>query len=203
MSDKMQISITAQQLMIRDLREFIASHHVENVFTPEECDKIVSLWCEDESIKGGLGERGTIEKKDTRSSQIQWLSATDPKNRWIMVRLLQACITVNEQCYGFNLNGMIDAAFQLTRYKEGDEYGWHLDIGSGQLRYRKLSFSVQLSAPEDYEGGNLEIAVPPSNACKTKGTIITFPSFATHRVTPVTSGVRYALVGWVTGPPWR
>ncbi|WP_299006958.1 hypothetical protein [uncultured Tenacibaculum sp.] len=35
-----------------------------------------------------------------------------------------------------------------------------------------------------------------------KGTIIVFPSFMMHCVTPITKGVRKSIVGWVAGPPY-
>jgi PKHD-type hydroxylase len=64
---------------------------------------------------------------------------------------------------------------------------------------------VQLSAPEDYDGGQLElrdgdeIVSGPRDA----GTIVAFPSWVIHRVTPVTRGLRRSLVVWVGGPPFR
>ena len=40
-------------------------------------------------------------------------------------------------------------------------------------------------------------------ASREKGTIIIFPSFILHRVTPITKGTRESMVGWVSGPPYR
>jgi hypothetical protein len=72
--------------------------------------------------------------------------------------------------------------------------------------YRKISCSIQLSNPEDYEGCSLQIRnkreqrmSPPA----TQGSVIAFPSYADHIVTPLTSGKRYAMVGWFFGPQWR
>jgi PKHD-type hydroxylase len=63
-----------------------------------------------------------------------------------------------------------------------------------------------LSDPSDYEGGRFEFdnTLPqlPDEAFK-KGSVIVFPSFHKHRVTPVTSGIRHSLVTWVEGPHWR
>jgi PKHD-type hydroxylase len=36
-----------------------------------------------------------------------------------------------------------------------------------------------------------------------KGSVIVFPSFIWHRVTPVTAGTRYSLVNWNLGFPFR
>ena len=79
---------------------------------------------------------------------------------------------------------------------------------------RKLSFTVQLSAPEDYVGGTLELAMYSQayggsqfssyvDQTRQRGALIAFPSFHLHRVTEVARGTRYALVGWLHGPPFR
>ena len=36
-----------------------------------------------------------------------------------------------------------------------------------------------------------------------KGTMIVFSSFLYHRITPITEGYRYSIVGWISGPPWK
>ena len=70
---------------------------------------------------------------------------------------------------------------------------------------RKLSLVVQLSDPEDYEGGDLEIYTghEPLVVKKKKGMTAFFPSYQLHGVTPVTKGTRYSLVVWVHGPAFR
>ena len=58
----------------------------------------------------------------------------------------------------------------------------------------------------DYEGGDFEFRdgknVDLFNA-KERGTIIVFPSLLYHRITPLTKGNRYSIVGWVVGPRWK
>jgi hypothetical protein len=94
---------------------------------------------------------------------------------------------------------------QLSEYQVGDEYDWHLDLGPGPASRRKLSLSVQLTEPNEYEGGDLEIkGVHNIPALRKRGSVIIFPSFLLHRVTPVTRGVRRSLVAWVPGEkPFR
>jgi len=78
-------------------------------------------------------------------------------------------------------------------------------ILQGEL-VRKLSFSLQLSDPEDYEGGELEFLDnqdEPFFAPKQKGTIVVFDSRVKHRVRKVTNGLRKSIVGWVVGPRWK
>ena len=71
---------------------------------------------------------------------------------------------------------------------------------------RKLSFVVQLSDPDDYEGGNLQLLDENGKsyiAPRKRGTVVVFDSRTQHRVLKVKRGIRKSLVGWVVGPRWR
>jgi PKHD-type hydroxylase len=80
-------------------------------------------------------------------------------------------------------------------------------------KVRKLSMTVNLNEPGAYEGGNLKFDFGPHvrhreryHECeeiRPQGSAIVFPSFVYHQVTPVTRGVRYSLVVWVLGKPFR
>jgi PKHD-type hydroxylase len=96
---------------------------------------------------------------------------------------------------------------QIGRYKSSDEghYDWHMDaftpINGIQ---RKLSISILLSDPSEFEGGELQFKGIEDRKILTKqGSIVVFPSFIEHRVTPVTKGVRYSAVTWASGPSFR
>jgi len=80
---------------------------------------------------------------------------------------------------------------------------WHTDF-AGTRPFRKLSVSIQLSDPEDYEGGDLELlyGTEPQKLDRSRGALIVFPSFMLHRVTPVTRGARWSLVAWLLGKRW-
>jgi PKHD-type hydroxylase len=74
---------------------------------------------------------------------------------------------------------------------------------------RKVSAVLQLSDPKTYEGGRLKLQntytadffEPPE--FEARGSIVVFPSFLLHQVTPVTKGNRYSAVAWATGPQFR
>jgi len=70
---------------------------------------------------------------------------------------------------------------------------------------RKLSLVLQLTDPEEYEGGDLELMTSsdPIAVLKQRGLISVFPSFVLHRVTPVTKGTRRTLVVWACGPEFK
>ena len=89
-------------------------------------------------------------------------------------------------------------------YNENDFYDMHVDHhyqGVGQYP-RKLSFTMQLSEPSEYEGGDVMLITSqnPFAIPKERGTITFFPSYTLHEVKPITKGTRKALVGWIHGP---
>ena len=117
----------------------------------------------------------------------------------------------NRNAFGFDLKMFTE--IQFTEYSEKDlgTYDWHHDTAwvSPKLFRRKLSLVIQLTDPDEYEGGRFEISKDDCTECpdpeklKPKGTVIIFPSFLRHRVTPVTKGTRNSLVSWMEGPYFR
>ena len=95
-------------------------------------------------------------------------------------------------------------SFQYTVYEgaEGGHYDWHVRYWHQTVEPRKISLSLQLTEPAAYEGCELmlEAGDGPIRADKARGTLIAFPSYVLHRVTPVTAGTRKSLVIWVAGP---
>jgi PKHD-type hydroxylase len=123
------------------------------------------------------------------------------ETRWIYEKLWAAVEEVNQR-YRFEILGVREV--QIARYRQGDFYDWHLDIGKADTSSRKLSLSVQLSAPDDYVGGELVIhGYENEKPVKEIGSLIVFPSYLSHRVNEVTTGERWSLVAWVHGPPFR
>jgi PKHD-type hydroxylase len=87
----------------------------------------------------------------------------------------------------------------FSRYEPGHAYGAHVDDAlMGGVR-TDVSFTLFLSAPESYDGGELVIdAASGEDAFKlAAGSVVTYPSTSLHRVAPVTRGQRLAAVGWV------
>ena len=160
---------------------------------------------------GGTRPEGPLLQGDVRQCHI---SRGIPAE--IVSELTAAVVGVGHYSYGFDVRGLSDAdpAF-VMRYGPSDHFAWHVDNGieGPPMGSRKLSFSVQLSHSADYDGGDLEFAtyshtynqeIPgPSQVLRQRGNLIIFPSFMLHRVTPVTRGVRYAIVGWVHGPAFK
>ena len=90
-------------------------------------------------------------------------------------------------------------------------FGWVADK-AWWGKVRKLSMTINLSQPDEYEGGNLEIKYNTKEGTqetkvieegRKQGTMILFPSFLPHRVSPVKRGTRYSMVIWILGKPFK
>jgi PKHD-type hydroxylase len=86
----------------------------------------------------------------------------------------------------------------FSRYRDGMEYGTHVDDPVMYNLRSDVSFTLFLADPESYEGGELVMETTGGEqAYKPKaGQMIMYPSTTLHRVTPVTKGERIAAVGW-------
>jgi len=147
-------------------------------------------------------DEGTVNASKRRS-KIFWLPKTDEFHEIYKI-LFELIIQCNSNFYRFKLSDITEE-IQYTVYNESDQghYDWHIDMGPSKER-RKISLVVQLSDPSEYEGGELQIntgsiIVPEME----KGTVILFPSYLLHRVTPVTRGTRRSLVLWINGPAFE
>lgn len=154
----------------------------------------------------GHGSNQSVVDSSIRKSEIRWISRVKPfEAMWD--RLIELFHEANATAFGFDL--WQPKPLQFTRYsaEEQEFYDWHEDLTwvRDGMCHRKLSMVVQLSDPDSYEGGDFELANHPADPqqVRMQGSVIVFPSFLRHRVTPVTKGVRYSLVGWMEGPKFR
>jgi PKHD-type hydroxylase len=174
----------------------------DKAFTPEECQQIIDYAKQFHKKDARLDNKNELDLK-TRESKIVWISP-DLETEWVHRRLTNIITKLNEDYFRFNLFGFMES-LQFTEYNApSGHYSKHVDsVFDGPVR--KLSLTIQLSAPKDYEGGELQIHLndTPINMKKEQGTLIAFPSFTLHEVTPITKGKRYSLVGWITGNSFK
>ena len=136
-----------------------------------------------------------------RSCTIRWLST-----QWIKDLVGTYVRQANDEAFEFAINHDCELQFIEYRAADDDHYDWHHDVDwNGQTaKDRKLSVTIQLSDSAAYEGGDFEFEDIQTNAdFRSSGTVLVFPSYLRHRIRPVTSGTRYALVAWFFGPRWR
>lgn len=171
--------------------------YMNNVFTKEECQQIIEIG--NQNLKPGV----TINDDKVRESEVSWLYP-DTNMEWAFRRLTDTVITLNNQFFKFDLIGFGEG-LQFTKYNSpSGRYGQHIDkILNHQVR--KLSLTVQLSDPAEYEGGELALQFGSEKDLmpKEQGKLIAFPSYVLHEVKPVTKGTRYSLVAWITGKPFK
>ena len=182
-----------------------------------------------ETFDGQMGDsilHGNALDIDKRNSQNAWI----PTTHWIGGFLWHYISRANRENFLYDIRNIDGESIQFTKYSEGHFYGWHNDAGlSTQYKpvnagnrinneeivtdfinencelVRKLSVVVQLSDPDDYEGGNLQIMAEDGTSYivpRRRGTVIVFDSRSQHRVLKVTKGCRKSLVAWVCGKRW-
>lgn len=185
-------------------------------------EDLVSLVEKDaKSFDGSLEYATTLGGTNlkVRDSKTAWI----PSSHWICGLCYHYVSMINRDNFRYDIDGFDKELVQYTSYSTGEYYGWHQDSGVPSLytpeeneeknfvvtnseKVRKLSFILQLSDPEEYMGGEVQLMRGDGSTYfipKTRGTVIVFDSRITHRVRRVTSGLRKSIVGWVVGPRWK
>lgn len=180
----------------------------ENFLSDEQIEDILSLDEWNNLIKGRTFGEDPTDKR-IRNSKVAWLTYDD-RTADLWENLAETISRVNADFFRFNLTGMYEH-IQLSVYDSSldgnSHYDWHIDMGnlSGES-VRKLSMSLLLSDPSEFQGGELQVKTVSDELIsleQKKGRAWFFPSWTLHRVSPVTRGVRKSLVVWVGGPPFK
>lgn len=166
------------------------------IFKNEEIERILEYG---NQLEWEYGKVPTEMDKEYRFSKIRWI----PKNKetsWIYERIYDFVQQSNRESWNFSIEGFA-AKIQLSEYEVDSHYDWHTDVGEN-CAHRKISVSVQLTDPSEYEGGELQAMTNKDVqiAPKTKGTAVVFPSYFLHKVSKVKKGTRKSLVAWIGGP---
>lgn len=176
--------------------------YFDNAFTDDQCDELIE-YCRKQDLQDGKINAGG-ELSDIRKSQIAFIPPTDFMIPYYQ-KISAIVLSLNEQFFKFDLHGFGEN-LQFTEYvAPTGKYNSHVDRAYN-IPIRKLSIVLQLTDSDAYEGGDLELISQiehPSAMPRTRGTLIAFPSFQLHRVTPVTSGTRNSLVGWINGKQFK
>lgn len=174
----------------------------EAKLAPDYCQHLIdSYFSKEKQITGGV--HGNNENFVTRKTNVCWIQPMEP----ISLLMFNHALIANQKA-GWLFDVEHIEPVQIGHYADGGHYDWHPDMHilseDATIRARKLSVVVMLSDPSTYEGGVLQLGKKDTrDAPNSQGTIIVFPSMVEHRVTPVTAGDRYTLVGWCGGPDWR
>ena len=180
-------------------------------FTAADIDRIIQE-CQSSELESSTASHNPNIDNEVRVSNVNFHNRNH-QNSWIFDQINFGIEDMNSKFFHFDLYGY--DYFQYSEY-HGDKsgkYNFHMDIFTNEESYaspltRKLSLVLLLSEPGvDFEGGEFQMNVGSEDKLETlqmkKGTLIAFPSFMIHRVTPVTKGIRRSIVIWVEGPKFK
>ena len=182
------------------------------VLTPQQCDELIRIGQSEPKINGTVwsGKAGATKVDNQyRKSIISWIPFF--KAETIYSDIKQWLEVTNNNYFGFD-SVQLSEEGQYAEYSKGGFYTWHMDSiteMSAMPPVRKISMTLLLNDPKNYEGGELELFSgekldSEKNKFKLKqGHAVFFASFLLHRVMPVIKGNRKSLVMWFGGSPLR
>jgi hypothetical protein len=196
--------------------DFKWSVQIPNFFSSEKCDELIEkIKLTEQTCIGCVGseddEGKPLENQimpEVRKTT-EWYLREQKQNKfrpdvpnenwdWLSSKIKQIAELVNDKVYHFDIKDT-DGELKMIEYEKGGHYTWHADFNPGMCSLRKLVSIVQLTDPSEYEGGEVQFGFTDGETGdwykmnKLKGSITIFPSFISHRVTPVTKGKRYVI----------
>lgn len=178
-------------------------YYFQQGFTPEQVAQIREICEKYPKEKGTTVGSDSEHVSDYRISEISWIPDNN-ETQWIYETIANLTKIANREMWNFDIWDFQDSLQYTTYYGDGGHYDWHMDVGA-RISNRKISCVVQLSDPNEYDGGDLQMN-PGGNIMtvpKGLGLVCLFPSFLLHRVTPLNSGTRRSLVTWLCGANFR
>jgi PKHD-type hydroxylase len=166
---------------------------IDNVLTPEELQFFVE----------SLSQANFVDGKKTAGWHAKLV-----KNNTQLEKTSERAVELTDIVKGaLERNILLKTAVQpkiihsilFSRYEKGMSYGSHTDNAFMGKWRSDVSFTLFLSSPTTYSGGELVVATMCSDRSYKleAGSAIVYPSSMLHRVEPVTEGVRLVAVGWI------
>lgn len=151
--------------------------------------------------KDGTETAGRVAAQVKRNQQADLTQSIGPKVEQILFDAIFAHPVLRAAAQPNKFSSIL-----VSKTRKGGGYGMHVDnpfmrtrgTGEGELR-TDLSFTLFLSSPETYEGGELVIehAGQTQSLKPSAGDLVLYPSSSLHQVAEVTSGERLVCVGWI------
>jgi len=182
--------------------------------SPAQCQRIIKTATKMPYTTGTIEGNPEADKPeiDPKYRKVKITSISDPE----IYSLLNPFIHGANKSAGWNFQWDWNETSQFAMYNKSDHYEWHHDEAEPFKIYnnkvRKLSLSLQLTDPSRYEGGDMQFrwldahgepTTETVKKSKDRGTIIIFPSFVFHRITPIKKGTRLALINWSLGEKFK
>ena len=185
----------------------LMANTIAPIFSPEQCQDIINMGHQQKSEEAKVGHKdGSQGNYDTkkRITTISWIPFKAMPEMYKIIE--RTMLQVNGNHFGFEGMTITEPA-QFTAYPKGGFYDWHMDAEVNCMYeppVRKISMTILLSNPSEFEGGDLEFMTEgnkPPNLIQ--GQAIFFCSLLRHRVAKVKKGIRRSLVMWFGGPPFK
>lgn len=199
----------------------------KKIFKKEFCEAVINHALQKQekmALTGFLKNSDKLTKKQLKDiKKIRDSNVIFLNDKWIRNEIVPFISKANMDS-GWNFDIDYSEDMQFTVYKKDQFYDWHQDAWDRPYtnhknknfngKMRKLSCSVVLSDSKNYKGGELLFEEqkrtfnkkPKIITCKEikeQGSMAVFPSYIWHKVKPVTQGIRYSLVIWFLGKPFK
>lgn len=166
--------------------------HIQNAIDAGTLDAVIES-LEQEFFSDGRDTAGRAAKIVKNNQQLR-LNNNTPAGLQMLLNHLQQQPALHKAAFPQQFVNVM-----LNRYQPAMQYGTHVDDAlMGSVR-TDISFTLGLSADNDYQGGELILEDSTGERAwkLNRGELLLYPSHYLHRVNPVESGVRLAMVGWI------
>ena len=189
--------------------------HKDDFLTEKRCDELLEMFDNSEQHKATVAGTYKGNGADVVNESVRKVQEVRFKDDVILSggfnlnkNINMACEMANKLFFNFDISNQL-SNIRMLRYEDTGKYDWHLDIGNEETSVRKITAIVHLAEENEYEGGNFEFSMTDETGEKTavgsrkKGSLILFPSYLGHRVSPLTSGVRSSVLTWMLGNAFK
>lgn len=161
----------------------------EGALTGEECDRIIET---QEKLRPYKFEHCNALTRECERPITEDL-----------MPISQILEVANESCFEYDIDWESTTAWLQTYDGTDSSYQKHMDGAIGQTR--KLTAVAFLTSVSDYTGGHLILDIPPNQWFPNdhRGSVVVFPGWVSHEVTPLKLGIRQTINMGVWGPPFK
>lgn len=184
--------------------------YFKSYFSKSVCEDIIEKAKKLPSQKASVGD-GDLRNfnEEIRRSEVSFINGSHKDFDFLYDEIWRRAIEANHLMFNFHITKLDFIQFAKYEASENGEYKKHQDvfwINGDPIYHRKLTCLIQLSDPNDYEGGDFELSdiseYPDPVDIRQQGTMIFIPSFVYHQANLVTKGTRYSIAAWIDGPKW-
>jgi PKHD-type hydroxylase len=169
---------------------------LDNILSPKELTQLVDNLSQGSFVHGQT-TAGWHAKLVKQNSQLKNTSPQFKQLEKLVINALKRNLLLK-----LAMNPKRIHSLRFSRYDQGMYYGSHTDnalMGGEQFFRSDVSFTLFLSPPDSYGGGELVIEKPEGDLSYKleAASIVLYPSSFWHRVETVTTGTRLVVVGWI------